>query len=67
MQKQNSKGKTTFVFRHTVDIANPRSLKVNKYHGKYTRKYISNNLGHQEVEDINEFTFLDSKVCVLKN
>lgn len=57
-----------FVFRYIVDIVNLRSLKVNKYYGKYMRKYILNNLGYQEVvEDINEFIFFDSKVCVFKN
>ena len=66
-QTKHQRKKHADVFRHTMDIANPRCLKVNKYHGKYTRKYISNTLDNQEVENVNELTFLDSKVCLFKN
>lgn len=53
--------------RLCLDIANPRGLRVNKFHGKYTRKYISKTVDHQEVEQVNELTFLECKVCVLNN
>ena len=34
---------------------------------EYTRNYISNTLDHQEVEKVNELTFLDCKVYVFNN
>lgn len=46
---------------------NATGLKVNKYHGKHTRKYISHNLYHREVEKVNGLIFLDCKVYVFNN